>query len=76
MKPGATSKFLTEAKAAPALNRPHVCVVDDMGETNDGLPITFKSIHRGFKPAKYPGGGSSTAARATDSIVIAAKAAP
>src|SRR5215469_8065000 len=32
-------RFLTEAKAASALNHPHVCVVYDVGETEDGLPF-------------------------------------
>lgn len=32
-------RFLTEAKAASALNHPHVCVVYDVGETDDGLPF-------------------------------------
>src|SRR6059058_692376 len=32
-------RFLTEAKAASALNHPHVCVVYDVGETQDGPPF-------------------------------------
>src|SRR5213080_4892538 len=35
--PGSRQRFLTEAKAASALNHPHVCVVYDVGETEDGL---------------------------------------
>lgn len=31
-------RFFTEAKAASALNHPHVCVVFDVGETDEGLP--------------------------------------
>jgi serine/threonine protein kinase len=35
--PERRQRFLTEAKAASALNHPHVCVVYDVGETQDGL---------------------------------------
>ena len=37
--PGRRQRFLTEAKAASALDHPHVCVVYDVGETEDGLPF-------------------------------------
>lgn len=37
--PERRKRFLTEAKAASALNHPHVCVVYDVGETDDGLPF-------------------------------------
>jgi serine/threonine protein kinase len=37
--PARRRRFLTEAKAASALNHPHVCVVYDVGETDDGLPF-------------------------------------
>jgi serine/threonine protein kinase len=37
--PDRRQRFLTEAKAASALNHPHVCVVYDVGETADGLPF-------------------------------------
>jgi serine/threonine protein kinase len=32
-------RFLNEARAASALNHPHVCIVYDVGETEDGLPF-------------------------------------
>jgi serine/threonine protein kinase len=37
--PDRRGRFLAEAKAASALNHPHVCVVYDVGETEDGLPF-------------------------------------
>src|SRR5437899_644513 len=37
--PGRRTRFLNEARAASALNHPHVCIVYDVGETDDGLPF-------------------------------------
>jgi len=37
--PERRTRFLNEAKAASALNHPHVCTVYDVGETADGLPF-------------------------------------
>src|SRR3954464_3283262 len=37
--PGRRQRFLTEAKAASALNHPHVCVGADVGETDNGFPF-------------------------------------
>ncbi len=37
--PDRRQRFLKEARAASALNHPHVCVVYDVGETDDGLPF-------------------------------------
>jgi predicted Ser/Thr protein kinase len=37
--PSGRQRFVQEARAASALNHPHVCVVYDVGETADGLPF-------------------------------------
>ena len=37
--PERRQRFLKEARAASALNHPHVCIVYDVGETDDGLPF-------------------------------------
>lgn len=38
-EPERRQRFLKEARAASALNHPHVCVVYDVGETEGGLPF-------------------------------------
>src|SRR5271166_3533183 len=37
--PERRQRFLNEARAASALNHPHVCIVYDVGETDEGLPF-------------------------------------
>ena len=37
--PERRQRFLKEARAASALNHPHVCIVYDVGETEEGLPF-------------------------------------
>jgi serine/threonine-protein kinase len=48
-------RFLNEARAASALNHPHVCVVYDVGETEDGLPYIAMEFVEG-----QPASGRST----------------
>ena len=45
--PERRQRFLTEARAASALNHPHVCVVYDVGETEDGLPFIAMEFVQG-----------------------------
>src|SRR3954451_22101671 len=45
--PERRQRFLNEARAASALNHPHVCVVYDVGETEDGLPFIAMEVVEG-----------------------------
>src|SRR5215813_9830 len=49
--PERRQRFLTEARAASALNHPHVCIVYDVGETEDGLPFIAMEFVGGQSPA-------------------------
>ncbi len=40
-------RFLKEAKAASALNHPNVCIVYDVGETDDGVPFIAMEMIEG-----------------------------
>jgi serine/threonine protein kinase len=45
--PERRQRFLNEARAASALNHPHVCVIYDVGETDDGLPFIAMELVEG-----------------------------
>lgn len=45
--PERRKRFFSEAKAASSLNHPHVCVVYDVGETEEGLPYIAMELIEG-----------------------------
>src|SRR3954470_10439588 len=45
--PERRQRFLNEARAASSLNHPHICVVYDVGETEDGLPFIAMELVEG-----------------------------
>ncbi len=45
--PALQQRFVREAKAASALNHPHVCVVYDVGETDGGIPYIAMELVEG-----------------------------
>lgn len=49
----ARQRFFKEAKAASALNHPHVCIVYDVGETDDGQPFIAMEFIEGASLDKY-----------------------
>ena len=46
-EPERRQRFLKEARATSALNHPHVCVVYDVGETDDGLAFIAMEFVQG-----------------------------
>src|SRR5947209_16607206 len=55
--PGRRQRFLNEARAASALNHPHVCVVYDVGETADGLLFIAMEFVEGQSLSELVKGG-------------------
>jgi serine/threonine protein kinase len=55
--PERRQRFLREAKAASALNHPHVCVVYEVGETEAGLPFIVMELVAGESLDKALFGG-------------------
>ena len=72
--PERRQRFLIEARAASALNHPHVCVVYDVGETEDGLPFIAMEFVEGQSLDKVVKQGPLPIARVTEIAVQVADA--
>src|SRR6476469_5833106 len=67
-------RFLTEAKAASALNHPHVCTVYDVGETAEGIPFIAMEFVDGDSLDKLLSRKPLEVARIVDIVVQVADA--
>ena len=56
--PDARRRFLQEARAASALNHPHIAVVHDIGETDDGHAFIVMAFHEGTTLQEQLSGGA------------------
>ncbi len=55
--PDRRKRFLVEARAASALNHPHVCIVYDVGESSDGVPFIAMEFVEGLPLDELAKGG-------------------
>jgi serine/threonine protein kinase len=58
---GSRSRLMREARAASALNHPHICAVYDVGELNGDAYIAMEYVEGGSLGAGIPAGGYDTA---------------
>jgi serine/threonine protein kinase len=72
--PERRQRFLREAKAASALNHPHVCVVYEVGETEAGLPFIVMELVAGQSLDKAILGGPLEITRVVEIAVQVADA--
>src|SRR5688572_28112367 len=62
--PDARRRFLQEARAASALNHPHIAVVHDIGESDDGQAFIVMAFHEGTTLQERLSGGALPAEEA------------
>ncbi len=72
--PERRQRFLNEARAASALNHPHVCVVYDVGETEDGLPFIAMEFVEGQSLVALVNQGPLEISRLVDIVLQVADA--
>ena len=72
--PDRRARFLIEAKAASALNHPHVCVVYDVGETDEKLPYIAMEFVAGQSLDELVKKGPMEVARVVEIVVQVADA--